>query len=780
MKLTQTINGNGNLIVGGDYKKYYYTNEAIKKVWPCSSEYIHLEFEEHLKDFISKHKVTVIAGMSGMGKTEIAIAVANMLKAQFDSYFVDADKFDEYELLKKIETSIMDKPILLIIDDFHGEFKQCVTNIENVLKDGNVNGTRLVFTTQVSKYIPPEILIKLSPPTKTEAIKILFRDIDDSFKIGVPEEVVSKFMARISYMPLILKLVNKSVRYDGLNSAGFLELIQGVEVFQLEDDSTSWPVINRILNNLQKNYKKELEVIDWLDSIYLEEEILVSLMGYPKVIALKHRGIFDNVYYPNRHSYKLHDIVFHAIRNRKFDDEADIEKKFLLYFSCEKENTNFYNALFLHKNVIERICKSGFSWDLKTYLYIKVSADKELMISRINEVLGKKNINSMLDEAEENRRWAYKCFVEFRERWSRIIKERIEKENFIGETVEVYLDILAKEDVRNLRVFVQHHLGKAYMRLHRYTKSEKIFSDLVSLNQDDYEAKLQLMRCMKIRNNYSNAERFLNDILKEGYNENNAVKTSVLLAAIDELKNDRFSQLRKEYIIKKRDKFSAIIKDSFSLEFDLPFKTFVHIAKKIYYENVEWVENILKDIPIQFNEEADDSLLFDLAEFYRMRIKGARDGNVENNMIKIAEWYYKKIRKPKDYYLTQWAAFKIENRKYEDAISILSKVKKIDQFVSYRMAQAHYKLECFDLADIEIDNAINITKNIEIERGNSESNLDINNWKYLSPFYVLKGRIQNAMNRPFESYFKEALLYCNNEKYNREIQEELDVLLKGI
>ena len=78
------------------------------------------------------------------------------------------------------------------------------------------------------------------------------------------------------------------------------------------------------------------------------------------------------------------------------------------------------------------------------------------------------------------------------------------------------------------------------------------------------------------------------------------------------------------------------------------------------------------------------------------------------------------------------------------------------------------------------ENFINIIKKIEIERGESESNTDINNRKYLSSFYVLKGRIQNAMNRPFELYFEEALLHCNNEKYHREIQEELDVLLKGM
>ena len=777
---------------------YIYANSNIKNIPKLSDEYETREEENDIIKKLNEQGIVCICGISGIGKSSISIAIENKIESEYEQIiYIDGSKLkskDEISNLfiergtykDNIEELLIREKILLIIDNMISNQGNVITKLEEM----ELKNSKIIITTQCKDYIDPKYIYELNAPTNKICKKILLRDIEKDLEYN---QNIDLILEKVSGNPLMLKIINRVLKYEQMTIEELVEDIS--EITSIDDiDNGEQRVCDRIMNIFLQNCENGINVISWLESTYIDKKLLKYMIGNINYHKIERRFIFDTTIQLQSDTVKIHEIVLNSIKNIVELEEIKHKEyidKFINYFShiykSKDESKEFWNALYLHKNKIKKINSDNNEWGLKLYLLIKCSFDYEIDYNMDKKIDFKYLENCYY---REEIYFEFISVIEFLERkkYNNKFENEHEKLEFLETCINFIEKSLENQTIdADLKTCLTHHLGKFYFYTNDKDRAKEQFEKVIEYDENNFEAKLQLIKMYKKQDGNSEGDNlrkikhYIGEILT-AYKVRNYTNTTIVLATIGQLRKYIFKDELRAYILDDLEGFKDLILNESNFYFDLPFKTFVEIGKKFLYDNPKMYEEIAKLIPIKISEEINDNaMLFNIGEFYkdltRAKISNEDiDEEEKQYLLKQSEIYYKKVKNPDDYQLKEMCQLYILYEKPDEVFKVSKQIRNLeDPFIFYYLSQAYeilYKKNETQQENIgkalqEINKSINVCiKNSKFEQ-------------YKSTFYNQKSNLLNyKKDKNCITLLEEAILYCTNKKYKKELELKLEKLKK--
>lgn len=755
----------------------YISNYNISSSLPeIDKAYCRRDDESDIKEKLKTINVLCIYGISGIGKTAISIAVANDLKDNFENvFFIKGEDISaEFENIvcnkmsysENLEIVLTKQKILLVIDNLTKDIDKILNKFSNM----NIGDSKIIITSQTSKYVANNNRILLLAPQREVCKKILCSNLN----YMICEEDLDFIFKNVSSNPLLLKIINRLL----INGDKELsELKQNInDIVCYEDIDKDDIVARRLIGVISDIYVKEVKILKWLNSTYCDIGLLKTMIKSAPFDALKNRAIFDNLESINVYTVKIHDIILKAINYHvEFteDDNRKYTKIFIKYFRYTPETDKYFNALFMHKHKVQKLYYNNIEWGETLYLFLKCSFDSEIDFNVIDKLSVDSIGNIKYDRVQY---YKYISVIEYLERKALRIKIVSSNQRSYKELLEFSIDkingFLNNETIDSkLKIDLYHHLGKFYLKLND-KESKKIAKTLFEkvLNEDHkyYASMLQLLR-IYLKEDIQIAKKYIKEILDSYYFKNEPIDTTIVLATIQELRRKGLEKEFEVYIIENYDHFKQLILNSSNFYFDHPFKTFVDIGKNLTYKYPSLYLEIAKNIPIKINDGiTDDNMLFSIGEYYKDLYKCKTVKNKE--LLDEAEKCYTRISKITDYQLRMFSQIYTLKKDNNKALNILDKIKnKDDLFVQYEYSKI-FSDDSIDMSKLK--NALSyIDKAIELLNESKR----FGNFK--SMLYAQKGKVLCLLkDTKWREYYKEAIDSCVDEKYLNDLNKEYEEL----
>lgn len=283
------------------------TNNARMPVLP--DNYAVHDNLEALKKQLYRNRCLYIYGISGIGKSMLAIELAEAIQSEFDTlYYVDGTKINSSADLEAVELfgttgkinivgNIKRSGTLLIIDDLKADYDRVADELLECCNSGSC-----VILTSQTDINNKGICYKMNFPTEEQSRIIL-----EYQTVSCPKKVIEIIKEKTNYHPLLLTLINQMAQEE--QNWTFVE----DELKHCPDFETDSGV--RVCEHLLRHYlpvlQNEFEVINWLDCQYMNKDLLKKMVGNSGLRKLKRRAL---IYEASAHSLKVHDIIFSCIK----------------------------------------------------------------------------------------------------------------------------------------------------------------------------------------------------------------------------------------------------------------------------------------------------------------------------------------------------------------------------------------------------------------------------------------------------------------------------------
>lgn len=777
--------GDANKIVSGDDKSInIYGDCFVGSIPELDSNYKHREEESTIIFKLKENGIMCIYGMSGIGKTSISIAIANIIKEQYSNImYIDGQKLksdnidnvfyiDKVSYKANLETFLLRQKTLLIIDNVTSGLERIV----NKLKQMNLSESNVLITTQSVNYIDKKYIYELGKMKLNVCKNLLLEGIETKFDI----QYIERILTQISNNPLMIKIINYLLK-DGITLEELCE--DNDELMNAEDIDTQQNVSDRIMKVFMNTCKNEIKVLRWLDSTYVDKSLLKHMLKLVGLKKIENRGIFDGYNSINSNTIKIHDLILNAIKNivkLTTEENNEFSKKFIDYYKFISNNrveeNKYCNALYMHKDKIKKINENKEKWGIEVYLALKCSYDYEFDYKKWEAI-----DYSYLENCNytEDKYFDYISVIEFLERKKNspeLLGNKDKRDKFIYECIEVLKRFLKNNSLdNNIKFDISHHLGKFYVAAKKNNLAKDEFEKIINTNNKYYPSKLQLIRLYQKENNLSKSKEYINEILDD-YKNGCKVDTTIVLATLEELRKKQFNDELNKFVLSDLEGFSNCILESSNLYFDLPFKVFVDLGKKFSYTHSEIYKKIANNIPMKLSTDINDNrVLFSMGEFYKDFVKSdiwneEIKEEEKTSLLEEAEKCYNKMTKQSNYEKTSIVGYYILANKPKDALKKCEEIKeKNEPFIFYYMSQAYELIYMDDKQNQNIiDSLNNIDESIKIAENDDKYN------KYMSTFYRQKAKILKLnQDKKYIDYYNKAIQCTKEEKFKKQLRKEL-------
>ena len=750
------------------------TNNARMPVLP--DNYAVHDNLEALKKQLYRNRCLYIYGISGIGKSMLAIELAEAIQSEFDTlYYVDGTKINSSADLEAVELfgttgkinivgNIKRSGTLLIIDDLKADYDRVADELLECCNSGSC-----VILTSQTDINNKGICYKMNFPTEEQSRIIL-----EYQTVSCPKKVIEIIKEKTNYHPLLLTLINQMAQEE--QNWTFVE----DELKHCPDFETDSGV--RVCEHLLRHYlpvlQNEFEVINWLDCQYMNKDLLKKMVGNSGLRKLKRRAL---IYEASAYSLKVHDIIFSCIKEVT-EGRKQYQEEFLEFFGqyIGNKNASYHQAIHLHQERILKIIEQEKKPGIALYLYLNIwPNDAHGIVSEIK-------MDTYMAETYEYRDedlYALYSVVQLIECLYRKYKGSWEERKTYAKTqIGSFLKLMhIKNAPDEFITYVKHHLGKLYVYIGDDT-AISIFRELLEKQPEKYEAKLQLGKLYrKDKDKREQGERLLCEII-DAYAEGKELGMTLVLAAYEEIKNTKDEKLKQTYFVDKYDDFASAVQTMALEKFDQPYRVLAGASRIYTYNHPEYLQKLVESIPFPSVREIDRKYAFAIAETYKEYGKSLlwETPGVEDNLkaakvyFEQAEVFYNACGNGKiPYNLISHAENLNKLGQYEKAAELLrDDTRFMDErnkpFREYRYAEALYGLgeEQYKEALVHINNAL------------ASENID----KYRSAFEEQKAKILYGID-PFQEDWKkvyEHAIAIADDKYRKALQVRYEKLCNDV
>lgn len=559
---------------------------------------------------IRRERVAAIAGVSGSGKSENAVAVSKELATEFEIViWVVAKDLQELTELQgldverrgrrvNVDTLLKERSCLLILDDLRVKL-----SLEQLRPYADDSSAILVTrqTAQRGDY-------RIPPLSDSDAETVLQHAIADA----CPNHVVAKVRETAGGHPLALRLMNAAVR-----ESSWEDLYADCEAIgDFDDDTGLQRLADRLLNRLRPTLERELSLFVWsasdrVDRSFARRAILP--LGVRKLEA-------SCLLSADRHDVlRLHEIVYSSLSSLAIDTElyvGEFEQRIDEHITHlafgTGEALNFLNFCEIHHKLLEQMLRANPRRSTCLYCVTHAWSDGEVDNSLLPDPLDLCSDIEAGNSTNDIDVSALREVIEALYRRAKLSHGPDEARETLSKHLELYSRAADADGVSAVgRRTALHHKSKTFRNLKRYSEAEQLCETVLS-EFGSPETKLLFARLLLhgSREKIVRARTLLLEILEEATTKPDEAEISVVLAAIETLGRWQLSKELPNAITDALDQYGRLVADyimsSAARGFDQAFVAFAAIGRRLRYHNEPLFFEVLTSLPATGPEDARD------------------------------------------------------------------------------------------------------------------------------------------------------------------------------
>jgi tetratricopeptide (TPR) repeat protein len=565
------------------------------------------EVETELVRRLRTERVAALAGISGTGKSEMAVAVTSQLAGDFDMViWVPATAIRAVNDLQAIDVDrrgfrvnlfhlLRERSCLVILDDLRigltaAELKQ------------HCGDKSAILITRQSAF---EGDIRIPFLARADARTLLERSLTSQ----CPDDVFEIVWITVGGHPLALRLMNAGVRN------GSWDELPGdcAAIGQYSDEDRMQKLADRLLGRLEQVLKKELAFVVWCESARVDRSFArraLSSVGLRKIDEACLLTVDRN------DVIRLHDIVFASIQGlhipvakyaADFDGLLDAHVEHLAYDSGT--GLSFLSFCQVHGARLEKLLRAQPSRSTCLYCMAHTWSDQEVDLQVVGDPFTRAN-EIKASAAPKDIEVSAVC--EAIEAIYRKVKYESGLDHARSE-LERYLDVFSilAESPRvsdYARRTARHHQAKALRNVQRYDQAITLCEEIIAKYQSP-ATKLLLARLLLFKDDKRDIEQAKNllfELLEEADASPATAEISVTLAAIETLGRWQLKQWFREALQKFGSLVANYIVESANRGLDQAFVTFASIGRDLAYNDPALFVSVFRELPRRTPEYARD------------------------------------------------------------------------------------------------------------------------------------------------------------------------------
>lgn len=700
---------------------------------PLPSDFVVRDAEESIIEMVNKNKVSVVHGVSGIGKSRIVLGVSHKLVNEFDSViWVESGDLKEFNF-KSVKVGDFDKNLnlanlssayktLIILDNFHGD----VSDVETAFSSFSRDDSRVVITS-LERTTKKECSLHLSEMNVDESKEIINKHID------IDNKYVDEIIYHIGGHPLCLRLVCQIIEDEEYSDAEINDFLK--EIQQIPDEMVrgkSQTISDLVIGKYAPKLHKEFSLISLIDSEQISNYIFNSILGMKAVRNLEKASLIvrSGLNYSN-----IHSIVLLSIKNFIGNDPVikELKEKIcnLLLIENEYKKSGYYSFCVMHNQLLNNLYQDDLSdKHRKALLYAIIQTTDNLVYkaSLTNKVesfdLSGNDLEDLLLLIEKLELKLISIDRKINED-----KYQLESDKAIEELKVINIDIA---EGTNIKLLVEHHIAKIYFWKGDVATSKKLFGELLIKFPNSEQCMLQLARIFDNEKSYDEAEKYVEKVLS---NVTPEVSHSIVLSFYDLISNSKYKSCRTKYIDDRIEDFISDISVTLRSSFDHPYRVLSSLSSHLGFNLPKEFASLCSNLPVPDNVDKNTKLMMAYADIQMALYRLYKYSHYEDKEKKLseasclAEKYYIDSQPANDFDNLKVAKFYIEVGQFNEAGEYLLKVEKKDPFYYQNCAKQLKGIDDTEGALEAIDGAIEA-----VNRG------ECGNW-FLSSFLNDKAEI---------------------------------------
>jgi adenylylsulfate kinase-like enzyme/tetratricopeptide (TPR) repeat protein len=548
---------------------------------------------------MSTGKVVVLFGFGGIGKTELACAVAHRVRDKYELVvWADGDRIASLDNLRAYDVRLNGYKLNLL--DLLASHKTLLV-LDNISIDLDTEAlvalcgadSRILITSQVEFG---QDIVPLGFVGRERAREILSAGI----ATPCPDDVLDAVLRAVEGHPLVLRMLNRLaaqgrdwpvVERQCLHIAGAA-------------DEKRRTVAARILEQHLDVLGPELAFFAWCGSAAIDSglfEHLFGIVGLDKLQrwALTARGQSDAV--------RLHDIVYASVG--RFRDRLPgggaFEEQLEAYISTQlaPKRLEFFRVVNRHRALIEAQLTADPRPGALRYAYLHGHAPARLDPA----LMGDPAADALAGQRGDARAWLLSIVeaIEADYRRVRDLGNKPAAKTALEARLPTF-DLLVgdprlSDDTRSI---ARHHRAKSLLKLGRVAEALQAFEALVAEHADQFAAKLQVARLSE--SDPERAKNLIFEIIAAEQAKAGSVATSVLIETLATLRRQHL----RRFVPEMTDRFGPFmaqqIKAAACSGEDQPIRAFAGVGPEWSYKAPDLFLEVLEAIDLGAPEDAED------------------------------------------------------------------------------------------------------------------------------------------------------------------------------
>lgn len=692
--------------------------------------------ENEIIDKLGSTSLVQVYGLSGIGKTEITIGIARRLLKKYDTVlWIDGDSIQNSKIdFNAIKISKFDKLINLatILDSYNVciVFDNINRNISDLydsfFKHNKKNSVCLISS--LAKSLDDTHSIKLKEVSDEIASKILFD--------GNPELEDAKKRNILSYTgkhPLILRILSSSIKNNLFDWDSLISELK--DIVRLRDIDKNQTIAKRIIGKIKQANEKELASLTFISNRFITQLFLEKLIGKVGVAKLLDNSILAK---DDAKNYSTHQIILDSIKsevtNLQWRDEFTEDLKSYLIKHSEIKDIAFYNVMFSHRTLLDRILKSTADIEMKqVILYSVLQCTDIAMTAEIDSLIA--DIEPLISENISY--YENLLAIELAEIKLFKIDKKKDQETYKKETekaIAILSEFIKTATDDTHKATILHHIGKFYFKIGQDSSALEKFEQVLALKPKDPFALLQIARIADKSKKTGKVKEITEAIFGLP-----SCPISVLLSFYELIVFNNYSDLKEDFIDKKIDSFVGNVIDALDSRYDQPYNILGKISGHLSYNFPAHFETIIDSLPTPANVDFNENLRFSFAlmlvsSYKYFKYNGAKEANESkmDKVLSLAKVNFQLSNLDSDYKKSQYVDLLIEAEQFELAEEQANNFEEENEFNFQKLSKIYRGQRKYSEAIEAANKAINY--NIDQKR------------QYLAAFLNDRAEAENGSN----------------------------------
>ncbi len=725
--------------------------------------------ESIVNHYRTGHKICILSGLSGTGKTQAAIEFLHTHAQSFDNYiWISGEDWPERTPLTSIQRARGGFPInisglfnstktLLVIDNLNRVIDQ--TELEE-LSNGFILGGVVLATSQFTNH-SDKIYLPIPELSTEVAFKIIGQNQHDA------TDNCKNFIAKCKFSPLILATARDIAREEDIDAEDLYSEILARPAETVSKDGQS--IMRRILSRLNDEYRQALVKIADSGVFLHDSRFLGFYIGNSCRVALQRIGILKPSNIPGM--LTVHDLICKAMQESPSAESiANAIDGYIGKFSGDMRPSVIREIHVCAQQLrAANALKGERPPDWLTYALLQIDGASNLDIAAS---LYSRPISTASSLQE------LLCIIDVKEIHAYQITDKDEKQKFFKDCAQEYAAAINDDLPHEIKIELLHHAGKAFRRCKMYDESFKSFTELLRIEPKWHATLSQIAHLgtqwkasYEIKSASNEALKELFDYIFDEYKD---VPLRVSLAAISLLRSYR---MLVSDIIQSKEKvktIATIISMSALEGLHQFYEALFSFTSMFSYQHGDICLSLAKDLPEMF--EVPPSLIeqrqwTSVCEAFTNIAAAAAEQNLKERSTATACRFADAIletQNPSTFTARAIAKAYITGGAPEKAISCISLIppEKLDHWVLYRKAEAELLLGKSEDALRSAQDAFDLAQ----KDSKAADRISIYH-EQIAKCHLALGNTSLAIDG-----YTEAINKCSNDKYKRELEKRFNLL----